>query len=323
MKRLVFLFSLLIFLSHAFLLRPKSAFADYITLNAIKDTYVSESTPITSRCLSRYLTVGTGPWAFAFIQFEPVNLPENVVLDEAAFQFYVVEHGYRDHAYIRVGPNETVGWMWDECDPQWEGPYPGMYMYTGSFVDVNLDLSDGWKEIQITNIVQLWLDGELEDQGIYLYSEESEDDYYVLICSREHESAPHLEIEYHIEEASTGGDSGSAGDTGVTDGSTGVGMDTHEDESVGTVEESGSEDESDRQDKEKEDDDKSIDVVIVVALLIMLLLVLTVVVLVVILLYRVWRRKKDEAQKDKTKGEERSGDRSKRTSSTKRSSKKE
>jgi hypothetical protein len=203
MKKHIFLLISIILFIAIILSFPQKTQAETLRLEVTKDVFINEFYTETSFCNVTSLTISTAPIKrYAFMQFEELNLSEGAVFENATVHFYVYDHGYNDTAFIRIGPNVSVG-GWDECTPKWSGPYPGMYMSGDSFVDVNLDLSTGWKSVSISNVVKMWLDGVLEDAGIYFYTEDP-DDFLVSLRTKENGTdSPYLEIEYSVEETET------------------------------------------------------------------------------------------------------------------------
>jgi hypothetical protein len=176
----------------------KNADATTATFDVTEDTFINEAYPDNNYGSVGSIVVSNVPIdRYGFLQFENVSLPAGAVVDDANLELYIYDHSHNDDAWVRIGL--IGGSSWEEDDPTWNGPYPGPIMSAGNFNDVNLDLSTGWKEIDVTDLVSKWLSGEKDQRGLYIYPNSS-NDFTLSLRSKEHGSnIAAIEVEYHVE----------------------------------------------------------------------------------------------------------------------------
>jgi hypothetical protein len=144
---------------------PSKALADSHTFGAVKDTYANQAYPdnvygsMNHIIISNKFTTRLG-----YVWFDDVNLPEGATLNQAILKFYVYELHYSDRAKINIGlcTNE-----WNEAAVTWNNK---PLINQGSAIEAEIPLVDvGWREINITPLVQKWLDGDQDNKGIFIY----------------------------------------------------------------------------------------------------------------------------------------------------------
>lgn len=186
-----------------FLVVPSIALAETKTFSAVKDTYANKAYPddpkgsIGSIILSNKYTDRLG-----YVQFEEISLPEGAILDQATFKFYVYSVNYATSAKFNVGP---VTEDWEEGSLTWNNKPT---INQSQAIEANISLTEGWKTASATNLVRGWLDGSLENKGLFIYPYgflygTPETEFALSFRSREHgDNPPQLEVEYHLPEPS-------------------------------------------------------------------------------------------------------------------------
>jgi hypothetical protein len=163
MSRVKFLIALL----PAFLLLalPGRALADSHTYGVVKDTFVNEAYPDNNYgttggvVISNKFTTRLG-----YLWFDDINLPEGATLVQAILKFYVHEINYSDRAKINIGfcTNE-----WNENVITWTNK---PLINQSSAIEAEIPLTEfGWREINITSLVQKWVDGSQQNKGLFIY----------------------------------------------------------------------------------------------------------------------------------------------------------
>ena len=168
------------------------------SFDVTQDTFINEAYPDNNYGSVGSIVVSSEPIdRFGFLQFEEVSLPEDAVLDDANLEFYVYDNSYNADGWVRIGL--IGGNEWEEDEPIWNGPYPGPIMSAGNFVEVNINFSTGWKEVDVTDLVGKWLSGDKDQRGLYIYPNGGNIGF--SLRSKEHGSnQAAIEVEYHIEE---------------------------------------------------------------------------------------------------------------------------
>ncbi len=182
-----------------FFVACESARATTATFDVTEDTFINEAYPDNNYGGAGSIVVSNEPIdRYGFLQFEDVSLPEDAVVDDVKFKFYVYNHSLNEDGWVRIGL--VGGSSWEEDEPTWNGPYPGPLMSAGNFTEINLDLSTGWKEIDVEDFVNKWISEEKDQRGLYIYPSGS-DDFTLSLRSKEHGSNQAvIEVEYHVEE---------------------------------------------------------------------------------------------------------------------------
>lgn len=195
-KQLLFLLLALIFL-----FSPLPVLAEKKTFDVNKDTYANEVYPdkvsgsFGSVTLSNKYTNRLG-----YLLFQDVNLPEGAILDRGVIKIYLFERHYADSAKVNVGP---VTGSWEENSLTWNNK-PTINQTQASEAIISLT-SDGWQEIPITNLVRQWLEGTLDNKGVFIYPygflySAPETEFALSFKSKESgDLKAKLEVEYHLE----------------------------------------------------------------------------------------------------------------------------
>ncbi len=202
MKR-VKLFALLLPVIFFFSVFVPSVSAATETFGILKDTYANSvyNPPLDYRN-NNYGGAGTVVVSnepidrLGYLQFEDVSLPESAILDQATLKFYV--YSSSGTAKLNTGP---VTEDWGENSLTWNNK-PTVDQSQAS--EATISLSEGWKTVSVTNLVNQWLEGSLDNKGIFIYPygflyATPENDFALSIRSKEHGSnIPVLEVEYHF-----------------------------------------------------------------------------------------------------------------------------
>ena len=182
-----------------FFVWSSAAQAATATFDVTGDTFINEAYPDNNYGSAGSIVVSSQPIdRIGFLQFEEISLPEGAIVDSTKFKFYIYDHDYDDDGWARIGL--IGGSEWEETEPTWGGTYPGALMSSGDFVEVNLNLSTGWKEVDITEPANKWFSEERNQRGLYVYPAGS-DDFAFSFRSKDHGSDySAIEVEYHVEE---------------------------------------------------------------------------------------------------------------------------
>jgi hypothetical protein len=179
---------------------PKRAAAETKTLNASQDTFANQAYPDNNYgSLESLIVSNKFTTRLSFIQFSELNLPSDAIIDKALFKFYIYERLYADHAKVNLGPITST---WSENSLTWNNK-PTINQSLAIEAEVDLT-SDGWKEINLTNLAKKWAEGSLEQKGIFLYPlgylyGASETEFAFTFKSKAvADLTPRLEIEYHL-----------------------------------------------------------------------------------------------------------------------------
>ncbi len=133
-----------------------------------------------------------------FLQFQDINLPEGAILNQGILKFYVHEQSYADTAKVNIGP---VTGDWEENSLTWNDK-PTINQTQA--IEAEISLTDsGWREITITHLVRQWLEGTLENKGLFVYPlgylyGTAETDFAFSIKSKEAENKAQIKVEYHF-----------------------------------------------------------------------------------------------------------------------------
>lgn len=183
-----------------------SAYSDSETFEVTKDTFANSvyNPPLDYRD-NNY--GGTGSVVVSnepidrlgYLQFEDIDLPEGAILDSATLKFYVHEQSSNITAKLNVGP---VTGDWEEDVLTWNNK-PTVNQTQA--IEAEISLNSGWKEISLTNLVSKWLDGTIENKGVFIYPYgflygTAETDFAFSLKTKESgDLAAKLEVTYHFE----------------------------------------------------------------------------------------------------------------------------
>jgi hypothetical protein len=183
---------------------PKTVLAATASFSVTKDTYANQAYPdkvngnYNHIILSNKYTTRLG-----YLQFEDIDLPGGVIIDQARFKFYVYSVNYAAEAKLNVGP---ITGDWEEGILTWNNK-PTIDQTRAT--EGEISLTEDWKEVLITDIVRQWLDGSLENKGIFVYPygflyATPETEFAVTFRSKEAgENPPVIEVDYHLEPTPT------------------------------------------------------------------------------------------------------------------------
>lgn len=203
-KLVTFLLPALIFL---FVLPQSaySAFTDSETFSVSKDSYANKAYPDKVNGGYDHITLSNKfTDRLGYVQFGDVNLPEGAILDNATLKLYVHAVYYADAAKLNVGP---ISGDWEENSLTWNDK-PTINQTQAIEAEISI-ASTGWKEVSITSLVSKWLNGDLENKGVFIYPygflyATPETEFALSFRSKEAgENNPKLEVTYHFEPSPT------------------------------------------------------------------------------------------------------------------------
>ena len=132
----------------------------------------------------------------AWVYFDLDHIPSDVTITKATLEMYLEQAGGKDKVCMSV--HRALD-DWCEKSPcsgglspiTW-GNMPAHFLSPAAthYVDTNL----GYKSWDVTNLVQSWVDGSAENQGLLLMGEEEGNDWSRYFSSREGAHPPHLVI---------------------------------------------------------------------------------------------------------------------------------
>lgn len=203
MRRVKFLLALLPAI--ILLIYPQNVLAETKTFDSVKDTYANEVYPDNSYGTTGGVVISNKyTTRLGYLWFENINLPEGASLVQGNLKFYVHELHYSDRAKVNLG---LVTGEWEETSVTWNSK-PTINPTSAIEAEISL-ASAGWREINITPLVQKWVDGSQKNKGIYIYPlgylyGTAETEYAFTFRSKEAtENKPYLEIEYQFAPTST------------------------------------------------------------------------------------------------------------------------
>lgn len=193
------------------------AVAEEISLTLIADTHVDKEFPDENFGNAdlidvHYGIVGTTPEGGAhylirqmmllFSQEDLMSIPEGATINSAKLQAYLNEgegntYVFMDVAFITKG--------WNEMDVTWNSLSSSYAFPRNPRITSPISKTSGWKEWDVTRIVQYWRNGTFENHGlllmIYLEPGTPIEDYSRLFYSKERDAtlAPRLVVDYTLE----------------------------------------------------------------------------------------------------------------------------
>lgn len=143
--------------------------AEEVTLSAERDTFANEAYPDKVWGSYQVVTISNETInRFGYFYFSEPSLPEGVTnVTRAVLKLNVYEGLYGTTARVDVGPIRET---WDESGGAgltWNNR-PDVWVDHTSTHTVDL-AGMGWKEIDVTSIVNKWLRDEIENHGIFVY----------------------------------------------------------------------------------------------------------------------------------------------------------
>ena len=162
MKRLLFF----LFLPFVLLLfSPSLVSAESKSLLVDQDTYANSGYPNDPKDSAGSVIISNKYVdRLGYIQFNKLNLPEEAIIDQAIFHFYIHELNYSDSAKLNIGP---ISQDWQENNLTWNNK-PSINLAQSIEVEISLT-GFGFRQINITNIVRQWHQGLIENKGIFIY----------------------------------------------------------------------------------------------------------------------------------------------------------
>ncbi|NJN66315.1 MAG: DNRLRE domain-containing protein, partial [Chloroflexaceae bacterium] len=172
--------------------------SETLELAAQQDSWVDEQNPTTNYGDDEDLYVGLVNAQVApfenetLVQFNLEKLPPDATILSATLELFQLNWwGSRSYTIWPVAIAEP----WEELKVTWNNKPPVHPDITGPAA--TLDFNGGWKIWDVTDIVQTWADGKIENEGILLYGDEKTVGGRIF-ASREHpeQIPPRLYIEY-------------------------------------------------------------------------------------------------------------------------------
>jgi hypothetical protein len=171
---------------------PCIALTGIETLGVEDDAYIDEGNADTNYGGNPTLRIGrlSGYFIDTLIKFDDVESYEGVTLSSAILRMYVYmpSPGVDDNYINRITED------WDENLVTWNNK-PGK----NNAITVNFDdpLHEGWIELDVTEIVETWLDGSFPHNGFYIGATISFSSYIVFVSKEGSENyRPELILYY-------------------------------------------------------------------------------------------------------------------------------
>ncbi len=148
-----------------------------VTLTAVSDATILEGRPSLNFGDTDNMWVGyddksdpDGKIARGLIKFDVSHLPHGAHVQEATLRIYY--KGYWDFpGYVDTITAYQARGHWQEMHVTWQNK-PGFGNRYGR-VRITADNNWGWRQLSVTDLVQSWLDGSIENDGVMLRGEEA------------------------------------------------------------------------------------------------------------------------------------------------------
>jgi hypothetical protein len=172
--------------------------AGIVALASTGDTVLQEAHPTTNYDSAKSLTLGRkdGGRSRGLIEFNLGEIPRGAVINSATLRIF--QHGWNDiPGSVRTISVDRVTSAWHEAVGTWNCA-PTMNATVGT---VNVGLSMGWYEVNVTTLVQEWYTGATPNYGFLLRGDESSGNLYRLFTPRLYPNAPQLVVNYTLQPA--------------------------------------------------------------------------------------------------------------------------
>ena len=163
-----------------------------VNIHKIEDTTLSVWHPNKNFGAENKIVVAENAKKIGLIKFDLSQIPEGSTVKKAELRLYCYKIGYPKNPYIEVyalghewvegnsySYQSPTGATWNEYDYQdgqntWDvlseiDTSDFGYGYNGLIAKVNVE-KESWVSIDITNVVQKWIDGEIENHGLLIKS---------------------------------------------------------------------------------------------------------------------------------------------------------
>jgi hypothetical protein len=181
---------------------------EIVTLPARWDTYINRDDPDEAYCGNSTLEVGYKQTRRSLVRFDLSAVPEDVEVDNATLRLYAV--GWSGTGNTTVGAYVVLR-HWESCGATWNEAVSGEPWASAGCDDTTVDrrpdpvstfATDGpysWYSLDLTAVVQDWLDGVLANHGLLLMNTAALDRDIFYFGSSNGDSIfhPHLVVEYH------------------------------------------------------------------------------------------------------------------------------
>jgi len=165
------------------------------------DTTLQEAHPTTNYGSSSDLILGRidGGLARVLMEFNIGEIPLGATINSATLRIY--QHGWYDYVgSVRTISVYRVTSAWHEAVATWNYA-PTVGAMVGS---VNVGMSTGWYEIDVTALAQEWCAGTTPNYGLLLRGYEGSENLYRLFTPRLYENQPQLVIDYTLQPTTLG-----------------------------------------------------------------------------------------------------------------------
>lgn len=172
--------------------------ASLLTLAPTGDTVLQEAHPTTNYDSANSLTLGRkdGGRSRGLLEFNVGEIPRGAVINSATLRIF--QAGWSDFGgSVRTISVDRVTSVWHEAVATWNyAPTVGATVGT-----VNVGLSTGWYEVNVTTLVREWYTGAAPNYGLLLRGHESSGNLYRLFTPRLYVNAPQLVVDYTLQPA--------------------------------------------------------------------------------------------------------------------------
>jgi len=187
------------------MLFPTQVVAESQDFTLSQDTYANLAYPDKVNASQQVIIISNkNTTRLGYIQFEDINLPEGAIVDRGILKLYFKDVGYADVARFTIGP---ISANWDETTITWNNKPD---VNTSQTQNNEVSITEiGWKEITITNLVNQWRDGTIDNFGLFMYPIDylqavAEPPFAITFMSRDSaDNNAKLQIDYHFEPTPT------------------------------------------------------------------------------------------------------------------------
>ena len=177
------------------------ALAETIEIPTSADTYVDGAQPSSNygeseKLYASYTNDFQGIWQDVLFGFDLGDLPENIIVNNAYLKVWAYSDSYdsldQNGSFVFVKSHAILD-KWDENVTFEDSPD-----YYGTIESELYVKEDRWYLSNVTDLVQEWLSGDIENNGIYLEVPNVQNDKAVFF-SRESSKKPSLIVDYSID----------------------------------------------------------------------------------------------------------------------------
>ncbi len=166
-----------------------------------RDTYISSNKPYQNFCNTNWLRVGynqDSPNYGAvrmFLYFDLSSIPSDAAINHASFRIYMHSATPTGDSDMRLEARHLAA-SWDQCLVTWSSHQP---QWGPVFGEAWLDSTPGWKEGDVTELVQDWVYGTHANNGMMIMGDETvRERQRMFYSSREAGMYPRLIVDYSV-----------------------------------------------------------------------------------------------------------------------------